>query len=112
VGRLAHVLAELGLRMEEAGLGTHREYRLESTQIHLGDALGLTSVHVNRVFRELRESNVIAIANKMIEIRDWDALVRIGEFNRDYLHIDTKFWKIPSRYAESAQHFDGDKPPV
>ena len=111
VGRLAHLLAELGLRMEEAGLGTSKRYRLEPTQVHLGDALGLTSVHVNRVFRELREANIIAISNKMIEIRDWDALIRIGEFDPDYLHMDTKFWQIPRRYDQKPNSFSGAEQP-
>jgi CRP-like cAMP-binding protein len=107
VARLAHLLAELGLRMEEAGLGTSTCYRLELTQVHIGDALGLTSVHVNRVFRELREKKVIALSNRLIEICDWSALVRIGEFDRDYLHIDTKFWDIPSRIHMVSQPSSG-----
>ncbi|CAN5148045.1 Crp/Fnr family transcriptional regulator [soil metagenome] len=96
VGRLAHLLAELGLRLEEAGLGTKTKYRLQPTQLHLADALGLTNVHVNRVFRELRDANVVATStDRMLDILDWDALIAIGEFDRDYLHIDTKPWKFP-----------------
>jgi len=97
VARMAHLLAEFGLRMEEAGLGTRTRYRLEPTQVHIGDALGLTSVHVNRVLRQLRETKVIAMSSRVIDVYNWDALVRIGEFDPDYLHIDTKFWDIPSR---------------
>ena len=98
-GRVAHLLAELGLRMEEAGLGTHVSYPLNVTQIHLGDALGLTNVHVNRVMRELREKGVIVVDRKRIEILDWNRLVAIGEFDPDYLHINTKFWAMPDRDA-------------
>ncbi|MBB5684897.1 Crp/Fnr family transcriptional regulator [Sphingobium boeckii] len=100
VARMAHLLAELGLRMEEAGLGTSHRYRLELTQVHLGDALGLTSVHVNRVFRQLREAKVVTVSKRVIEICDWNALISIGEFDRDYLHIDTKCWDLPSHRRE------------
>jgi CRP-like cAMP-binding protein len=103
VARLAHLLAELGLRLEEVGLGVRTRYRLDATQTHLGDALGLTSAHVNRVFRELREEKVVATGpGKIVEILDWKALVRIGEFDPDYLHIDAKLWDIPDRHADAA----------
>lgn len=107
IARLAHLLAELGLRMEEAGLGMSTRYPLEITQVHIGDALGLTSVHVNRTFKELREAKVIAVSKRIIEICDWNALVRIGEFDRDYLHIDTKFWDIPNRHHEAPHPSSG-----
>jgi CRP-like cAMP-binding protein len=107
VGRLAHLLAELGLRMEEAGLGTHTAYPLEATQVHIGEALGLSAVHVNRVFKELRDNKVIAVTRRSITILDWQALVRIGEFDPDYLHINTKFWAIPSRHGDDASVMAG-----
>ena len=102
IGRLSHLLAELGLRMEEAGLGTHLSFPLPATQLHIGDALGLTQVHVNRVFRDLRNARILKASRRAVEICDWDELVRIGEFNPDYLHLDTKDWTIPSSNSDGA----------
>ena len=45
---IAHLLCEFAIRMEVAGLGQTVHYELPLTQEQLADAVGLTSVHVNR----------------------------------------------------------------
>jgi CRP-like cAMP-binding protein len=56
--RTAHFLLELGARLILVGLGTTAGYACPLSQHMLSDALGLSSVHVNRVLRELREDGV------------------------------------------------------
>lgn len=46
--RLAHLFCEMGVRMGQACLGEPCHYQLGITQVQLADAVGLTSVHVNR----------------------------------------------------------------
>jgi len=56
----------------------------------LGDALGLSTVHVNRVLQELRGSDLITLRGGFLTVLDWDGLKTAGEFDPAYLHLDPK----------------------
>jgi len=86
--RTAHVLCELAVRQELAGLGERGRYHLPMTQEQLSDVLGLTPVHVNRTLKALEESGLIARDKRSVTIADWDNLRRAGDFNSNYLHLD------------------------
>ena len=58
------------------------------TQAEIGDALGLSAVHVNRVLQELRGAGLIVLNNGSLKIQDWKALKATGEFDPTYLHLD------------------------
>lgn len=88
--RLAHLLCELALRFENAGLGSRCAFRLDASQIHVGDALGLTSVHVNRTFRVIRDKGLVGVEGRLIQIRDWAGLATLGDFDESYLHIGAR----------------------
>ena len=85
--RTAHVLCEFGVRQEAAGLGSRRKYDLPMTQEQLGDALGLTPVHVNRTLKALENGGLIRREKRSITIADWDALRRTADFDPTYLHL-------------------------
>jgi CRP-like cAMP-binding protein len=86
--RIAHLLCEFARRLEVAGLAEDDRYELPMTQEQLGDAAGITSVHVNRVLRELDKEGVISRTNRLVSIRDWATLRSIADFNETYLHLD------------------------
>ena len=86
-GRMAHLLCEMGLRIEQGGQGNRLHYTLEATQTHLADALGLTSVHVNRTLRALKDAGLISCNGRVVHIHDWPRLAAVGEFDADYLQI-------------------------
>lgn len=85
--RVAHLLCELSLRLETAGLAEGRRYALPMTQEQLADAVGLTSVHVNRVLKQLGEEGLIRRDRRMLAIEDWRGLCEAGDFNERYLHL-------------------------
>lgn len=85
--RAAHVLCEFALRLEVAGLGTKCDYELPMTQEQLGDALALTSVHVNRMLMSLGEAGLITRSNRSVKINDWTELAKVGDFDPAYLHL-------------------------
>jgi CRP-like cAMP-binding protein len=85
--RLAHLLCEIAIRMEQAGLGDRVQFRLEMTQDQLADTLGLTSVHVNRTIQGLRAEGLVQIGQRSVHILDWHRLTRLAEFSTDYLLI-------------------------
>jgi CRP-like cAMP-binding protein len=87
--RVCHILCEFSLRLEEAGLARNHRYELPMTQEQLADAVGLTSVHVNRVLRQLGEEGLIARHKRAIVIEDWARMRDVGDFNERYLHYAT-----------------------
>ncbi len=86
--RVAHLLCEFALRLRVAGLGQDTHYELPMTQEQLGDATGLTPVHVNRTIKALEAEGLIERANpRFIDIGDWRKLAKAGDFDSNYLHL-------------------------
>jgi CRP-like cAMP-binding protein len=83
--RLAHLLCEIGMKLEAAGLATRDRYTLPMTQEQLADAIGLTSVHVNRVLQSLASDGVISRDKRSLKMNDWDAVADVGQFTPEYL---------------------------
>lgn len=86
--RMAHFLCEIGVRSEYCGLGSRDEFILEASQTQIGDALGLTSVHVNRTLKGLRQSGVLSIDGRIIRVASWPSLAAMGDFDPAYLQLD------------------------
>ena len=87
--KLAHMFCELALRYGR-DLGVLKRYAFPATQEQVGDAAGLTGVHVNRSMRLLREAGLMTFRNGVVEIHDWAGLVHLAEFDEGYLLADTK----------------------
>jgi DNA-binding transcriptional regulator LsrR (DeoR family) len=60
-------------------------FEMPLTQELIGDALGLTTVHVNRTMRSLREDKLITIDGKIVKILDFEALSLLSDFENSYL---------------------------
>jgi CRP-like cAMP-binding protein len=86
--RIAHVLCEFAVRLEEQGLADHYGYELPMTQEQLADATGLTPVHVNRTLKALQADGLITRTRRQINFPDWKRLREAGDFNQRYLHLD------------------------
>lgn len=86
--RLAHLLCELGLRMEWAHLGRRTQFSLPLTQAQLADVLGLTLVHVHNNLRDLQREGLIEKQGSMINIPDLDQLIRVAQFDPAYLLLE------------------------
>ena len=88
--RIAHLICELYLRMQVAGLAGEDRYSLPITQTDIADTCGLTPVHVNRMLRRLRSEDLMTFRGGEVVIHDWDGLVRVAEFDPTYLHLDRR----------------------
>ena len=88
--RLAHLLCEFACRMEAQGLAGNHGSELPMTQEQFGDALGLTSVHVNRTLKQLEREGVIRRNGRRIGFDDWDAIRSVAGFSSLYLHLQDK----------------------
>jgi CRP-like cAMP-binding protein len=88
LSRIAHLFCETMLRMQDAGLTKGGTCPFPVTQADLGEMTGLSQVHINRTLQSLREQDLISFGRGTLTIRDWDALVELGDFRSDYLHLE------------------------
>jgi len=87
-GRIAHVLCELYVRLKAVGLANGLAFEMPVTQAELGDATGMSTVHVNRTLQELRGNGLISTPNNgRVVVEDWARLNEAGEFDPTYLHL-------------------------
>jgi CRP-like cAMP-binding protein len=86
-GSLAHFFCEMFTHADAAGLVTEGTFDLPLTQEFVGDALGLTSVHVNRTMKLLRDSGMVDWRDRKVTIKDFAGLAELGDFKPRYLHL-------------------------
>ena len=90
LGRIAHFFCEMHARLGVVEMADASGFPLRITQTDIADCLGLTSVHVNRTLRELRENGLAVFREGRVDISDFDGLKRVGEFEPDYLQIERR----------------------
>jgi CRP-like cAMP-binding protein len=89
VARVAHLFCELGMRMEQLGLGSRTEFALPMKQSQLAEVAGMTAVHINRTLKALADRGV-TFARGTVRIADWPATARLAEFEPTYLLLPEK----------------------
>jgi CRP-like cAMP-binding protein len=88
--RMAHVLCELLVRLRAVGLVEDHACDLPITQSEFADALGFTTVHVNRILQQLRADGLIELKGERLFVPDWEKLKQAGEFDATYLHLENE----------------------
>ena len=86
--RLAHLICELYVRLQIVGRAADHSLVVPITQTELGDTLGISAVHVNRVLQDMRERNLVTWRGPRIDILDWEGLAKAAEFDARYLHLE------------------------
>jgi len=86
--RIAHFMCELAVRLSRLDELSRQSFELPMTQEQLGDALGLTAVHINRMLKSLVRDGLIEYSKRGIIIPNWEELVKEGDFTDRYLHCD------------------------
>lgn len=80
--RVAHLLLKLFIRYRAQWPGSQiEEMHLPLTQEDIGDATGLTSVHVNRVLRDLRKDGIVEFHYRRLRILNPDKLVDVARID-------------------------------
>jgi CRP-like cAMP-binding protein len=84
--RVAHLLLELFIRYRAHWPG-HRveEMHMPLTQEHIGDATGLTSVHVNRVLHDLRDEKIVDFRYRQLRILNPDKLADVSAIDPELM---------------------------
>lgn len=75
---LAAFIIDLIDRLEPLGLVRQDSFDMKVTQTQIGDLLGLTGVHVNRMMRTLEEQNLIKRAGQRLTVCDRQALAKLA----------------------------------
>ena len=83
--RLAHFLCEVSYRLHLSYGDDFDAFEFPMTQSELADALGLTTVHVNRVLQTLRSQGLIELGRTQLMIRNKARLYEIAGFDPRYL---------------------------
>lgn len=86
--RVAHTFCELLVCLQVIGLADEHSFNLPISQADLADAVGISTVHMNRVLQALRSSGLIIWANRQMTIPDVRALKAFAEFDPSYLCFD------------------------
>jgi len=76
--RLALMVLDFYARLRRRGLITGLTYNLPMTQNQIGDYLGLSAVHVNRVLRSLREDCVVNLERSCVTILNLERLTTLA----------------------------------
>lgn len=82
--RICGLLRELAMAAAgEAPIQTGAVIKVPLTQRHIGEATGLTSIHVNRVLRQLREDRVVGFHDGALTIIDPEKLRALTDAGAD-----------------------------
>jgi CRP-like cAMP-binding protein len=84
--RLAHVVVELRERLKVIGRIEGNSFEMPLTQEQIGEALGITAVHANRVIKQLRQDGIVLFHRGRVEVLDEDKLLELAGFDGRYLH--------------------------
>ena len=89
------------------------QFELPLNQKELGSALGMTSVHVNRMLQKLRAEQLVAFHSRTVRIKDLARLHAIAEFDPAYLDLRYEDGSPPRpRLAAHIERDFGNQPPV
>jgi CRP-like cAMP-binding protein len=85
--RMAHLFCELIYRARASGLTEGSTIAAPLSLVQLGEALAMSIATVNRTLQDLRASRAVDFQRGELNVRNWERLVEIGEFNPGYLHL-------------------------
>lgn len=86
LARTAHLLMEFAYRFKAANMMDGDMFELPVSQNDLSDALGISSVHLNRMLQSLRREGYIRTVSRTVQIERWHDLVQVAGFTSAYLH--------------------------
>lgn len=90
IARTAHLFCELMTRLTVIGMADADGYDLPVSQVELAECLGLTSVHVNRTLKELRQQGIVEFRNRRVIVLNRAEMERVAEFRPNYLYLSKR----------------------
>lgn len=93
--RLAHVLCEIVARLQLIEKHKGEVLVLPLIQEDFADILGLSVIHIVRVFNRLEEAGAVEYRSKRVTLKDIEKLKRIAGFEGDYIHFSRRTDVLP-----------------
>ncbi|WNO54374.1 Crp/Fnr family transcriptional regulator [Stakelama saccharophila] len=93
--RVGALLLELRDRLRATDKSIDNSFTLGLTQEEIGDATGLTSVHVNRMLRQLEQEGSIARVNGHVTLLDESVLARSANYVNRFEGIEIDWLPVP-----------------
>ena len=90
--RLKFWLLQLRSRLEVANVGLGNRFRVPFSQVEIGQAVGLTSIYVNKLLRRLVERGDIEIDRPYVRLLDRETWEKDCEFVNAYHSMDTSWF--------------------
>jgi CRP-like cAMP-binding protein len=84
--RLAHVMMELRERLKVIGRAEGASFDMPLTQEQIGEALGITAVHANRVIKQLRQDGIVDLHRGRVTVLNEARFLELADFDSRYLH--------------------------
>jgi CRP-like cAMP-binding protein len=78
--RVAHFLLELHSRLLAAGCAAEDSFEMPLSQEIIGDLLGLSAPHVNRMLHQLKAENLISMDHRQVTFEDREGLRLLARF--------------------------------
>lgn len=90
--RLANLFLSIAARMRAVSGENNPVVRIPLTQSDLGDAVGLTQVHVNRLIRQMTEEKLITRHRSTVTLVDEPGLIELARFVDRFSAIDASWF--------------------
>lgn len=102
--RVGYALCDLWARAEAIGIINNDCLDFPPTQTDLADYVGLTSVHVNRMMRRLREDGLLNLTDRCLALPDFNRLARSSGYEATATGSDRSYLaSTPNRRSALAQ---------
>ncbi len=88
ISRLAHLMLEIYTRLKTSDATRRSSFRFPVTQEILGEAIGMSTVHVNRMLQELKANGLLQISHGEVTILDEQRLQQVADFDPLYLYLN------------------------
>ena len=92
LARIAAIIMEIATRREVTGAVIEEPFSIGLRQSEIGDAVGLTHIHVNRLMKELGARGLISWTREQLTINDPAGLAEVGHFRNRYEDIDVSWF--------------------
>ncbi|ABD55124.1 cyclic nucleotide-binding domain (cNMP-BD) protein [Jannaschia sp. CCS1] len=97
-GRLKFWLLQLRSRLEVANVGLGNRFRVPFSQVEIGQAVGLTSIYVNKLLRRFMDDGDLEIERPYFRLLNREQWERDCEYVNPFVDMDTSWF--PPAYPE------------
>jgi CRP-like cAMP-binding protein len=108
--RVANFACEMLYRLEKVGMVVGDAFSMPPIQQDIGDLLGLSTVHVNRTYKMLRETGVMGVTRTTMTIRNRPRLMDLGQFRPPLVDAPPAF-SVDGAPPPSSSWGHGSSPP-